>query len=49
MDAKKEAKVNMYRVIKQICEDNTTIVSTNPAFLATYNIFKAKLLPSSPQ
>jgi len=43
MDARKEAKLNMFRVIKQICEDNTIIVSTNPAFLATYNIYKAKL------
>jgi hypothetical protein len=33
----------MYRVIKQINEDNSTIIATNPAFLAAHNAFKAKL------
>lgn len=43
MDAKKEAKLNMYRVIKQVCDDNTTTVSSNAAFLAAFNSYKAKL------
>lgn len=43
MDAKKEAKLNMYRVVKQVCDDNTTIVSGNAAFLAAFNSYKAKL------
>ena len=43
MTARNESKLNMYRTVKQLCDDNTTTVALNAAFLAAFNIFKAKL------
>ena len=43
MTSRNEAKLNMYRTVKQLCDDNATTVALNPAFLAAFNIFKAKL------
>ncbi len=43
MTSRNEAKLNMYRTIKQLCDDNATTVALNAAFLAAFNIYKAKL------
>lgn len=43
MNSRNESKLNMYRTVKQICDDNATTVATNVAFLAAFNSFKAKL------
>lgn len=43
MTSRNEAKLNMYRAVKQICDDNATIVAANAAFLASFNAFKANL------
>lgn len=43
MDAKTDSKINMYRTVRQICDDNPTTVASNPAFSAAYATFKAKL------
>ena len=43
MTSRSEAKLNMYRTVKQLCDDNATTVALNAAFLAAFNIFKAKL------
>lgn len=43
MDAKQEAKLNMYRVVEQYCDDNSAIVSTVIAFQTAFTNFKAKI------
>lgn len=43
MNSRHEAKMNMYRTVKQFCDDNNTTVASNAAFLAAFNNFKAKL------
>lgn len=43
MNSQQEAKLNMYRSIKQLCDDNATTIATNTAFLGAFNTYKAKL------
>lgn len=43
MNARNEAKLNMYRIVKQLCDDNATSVAQVLAFQTSFNIFKAKL------
>jgi hypothetical protein len=43
MDAKKEAKLNMFHSVAAICDDNATIVSTVVAFQTSFNVFKTTL------
>lgn len=44
MNAKQEAKLNMYRTVENYCNENTTIISTNVAFMAAFTEFKAKIV-----
>lgn len=43
MNSRQEAKLNMYRSTKQLCDDNATTVATNTAFQTAFNTFKVKL------
>lgn len=43
MKAKQEAKLTMYRAVERHCDENTSIISTVPAFQTAYNNFKAKI------
>ena len=43
MNAKQDAKLSMYRAIAAYCDENTTIISTNAAFLAAFGDFKANI------
>lgn len=40
MNAKQEAKVNMYRAVEKHCDDNAAIIATVPAFESTFTNFK---------
>lgn len=44
MNAKQEAKLNMYRATENYCNENTTIISTNVAFMTAFTEFKAKIV-----
>jgi len=41
MNAKQEAKLNMFLAVKKYCDDNMTIVNTVLAFATTFTAFKA--------
>ena len=43
MDARQEAKIRMYRATQNYCSENSAIISTNPAFMAAFNDFQAKV------
>lgn len=43
MNAGQEAKLNMYRVVEQYCDDNSAIVSTVLGFQTAVTNFKAKI------
>ena len=40
MEAQKEAKMNMYHSVIDLCEDNLVVVALVPAFETSYNSFK---------
>ncbi|CAN5368581.1 hypothetical protein BH10ACI1_BH10ACI1_20340 [soil metagenome] len=41
LEARQEAKLNMYEVVEMLCDANPTIIATIVAFVAAYNEFKA--------
>lgn len=43
MNSLQEAKLNMYRSVKQIGDDNATTIAGNAAFQSAFNAFKVKL------
>ena len=43
LDARQEAKLNMYQVVQSLCDANTPIVETNKAFANALIEFKAKI------
>lgn len=43
LDAKQEAKLNMYQVVQALCDANDGIVKTNIAFQSAFADFKAKI------
>ncbi len=52
MNAKQEAKLNMFRATQKHCNDNPTIVATVPAFTTTLTAFNSKvsaIIPTAQQ
>ncbi len=43
MNARKKAKSDMYQVVEQVCDDNTSILGETVAFQTAVNQFKAKI------
>lgn len=43
MNAKQEAKLNMYRATEQHCDENSSIISQTPAFQTAFTTFKGKI------
>ena len=43
MNAKQEAKLNMFRSTQKHCNDNAAIVATVPAFATTLTAFNSKV------
>jgi hypothetical protein len=44
MNANQEAKLNMYRTTENYCNENTVIISANPAFMTAFTELKAKIV-----
>ena len=44
MNAKQEAKLNMFRATQKHCADNATIIATIPAFQSSVNSLNSKIL-----
>ncbi len=43
MTSRNESKLNMYRTVKQLCDDNTAIITPNAAFVVSFTNFKTRL------
>ena len=47
MNAKQEAKLNMYRATEKHVDDNAAVIVTNPAFQTAFNKFKTNIVAIS--
>lgn len=43
MNSRQVAKLNMYRSVQQLCNDNNSFIAGNPAFLNALTIFNSKI------